>query len=152
MTTLSMAEILNTAARTKKKEDKIAILRQNNSKELRNVLLLMYDKSFQLDLPDSAPPYTPSEIPESHGLLYREARKLAYFVKGRSEGAGINRIRKETIFIQMLEAVREWMEEDYDSEKDFIKDRKKDSKRYDKKRSAIQRARKQKNKQRQSYY
>jgi len=105
MTTLSMAEILNTAARTKKKEDKIAILRQNNSKELRNVLLLMYDKSFQLDLPDSAPPYTPSEIPESHGLLYREARKLAYFVKGRSEGAGINRIRKETIFIQMLEAV-----------------------------------------------
>jgi len=47
---------------------------------------------------------------------------------------------------------REWKEEDYDSEKYFIKDRKKDSKRYDKKRSAIQRARKQKNKQRQSYY
>lgn len=105
MTTLSMSEILSTASQLKTKPEKIQFLRKNNSKELRNVLLLMYDKSFELDLPDIAPPYTPSEIPESHGLLYRECRKLGYFVLNRPEGRGLSRMRKEALFIQMLEAV-----------------------------------------------
>jgi len=105
MTTLSMAEILSTASKLKTKEEKVDFLRRNNSKELRNILLLMYDKSLELDLPEVAPPYTESVINESHGLLYREARKLAYFVKGRKEGENLPRIRKETLFIQMLEAV-----------------------------------------------
>lgn len=105
MTTLSMAEILTTASQLKTRQEKVDFLRNNNSKELRNILLLMYDKKFELDLPEVAPPYTPSEIPESHGLLYREARKLAYFVKGMKESANLPRIRKETLFIQMLESV-----------------------------------------------
>ena len=44
---------------------------------------------------------------------------------------------------------REWMEEDGEQ---MFKEQKKDTKRYDKKRSAIQRARRQKNKQRNSYF
>lgn len=44
---------------------------------------------------------------------------------------------------------REWMEDE--TEQSFIKDRKKDPKRYDKKRSAIQKARRQKHKQKHSY-
>ena len=105
MTTLSMAEILSTASKLKTKGEKIDFLRRNNSKELRNILLLMYDKSLELDLPNVAPPYTPSEVNESHGMLYREARKLVYFLKGRKEGEGLSRARKENLFIQMLETV-----------------------------------------------
>ena len=105
MTTLSMAEVMSTASSLSTRKEKIDYLRKHNSKELRNVLLLMYDKKFELDLPDVAPPYNPSEFPDSHGLLYREARKLAYFVKGRPEGAKLTRVRKESLFIQMLEAV-----------------------------------------------
>lgn len=105
MTTLSMAEILSTASQLKTKKEKIDFLRRNNSKELRNILLVMYDKSLELDLPNVAPPYTPSDLNESHGLLYREARKLVYFLKGRKEGQGLTRVRKESLFIQMLEAV-----------------------------------------------
>lgn len=100
-----MAEIVSTASQLKTREEKINFLRRNNSKEFRNVLLLMYDKSFELDLPDIAPPYTPSEFPDSHGLLYREARKLSYFVLNRPEGQGLSRVRKESLFIQMLESV-----------------------------------------------
>jgi len=44
---------------------------------------------------------------------------------------------------------REWMEEDGEQ---VFKERKKDTKRYDKKRSAIQRARRQKTKQRNSFF
>ena len=44
---------------------------------------------------------------------------------------------------------REWMEDE--ESQTFIKEYKKDSKRYDKKKSDIQRARKQKNKRRETY-
>ena len=105
MTTLSMSEVIKTATAFTTRKDKIDYLRQNNSKELRNVLLLTYDNKYELDLPNVAPPYTPSDFPDSHGLLYRECRKLSYFVKNMKEGAGLSRARKESLFIQMLEAV-----------------------------------------------
>ena len=43
-------------------------------------------------------------MPDSHGMLYREARKLPYFIKG-FDGDNIHPIRREALFIQMLEAV-----------------------------------------------
>ena len=104
--TLSLSEIVNTACTTTKKEDKVKFLKQHNSVELRNILILMYDKSsFELSLPSAVPPYTPSEISESHGMLYREARKLKYFIKDHPEAKGLTQLRKEQLFIQMLETV-----------------------------------------------
>jgi hypothetical protein len=104
MSTISLAEVVNKACELKKKEDKIEWLRANNSKALRNVLKIMYDKSLVLNIPKEDPPYTPSEMPESHGLMYREARKLTYFVKGFN-GDNIPTVRREYLFIQMLETV-----------------------------------------------
>jgi hypothetical protein len=46
----------------------------------------------------------PSEMPDSHGMLFRETRKLPYFVKG-FDGDNIHPIRREALFIQILEAV-----------------------------------------------
>ena len=102
--TISLSEIINTACKLKTKEEKIAFLQKNNSKALRNIFKLMYDKSLELTIPSVTPPYTPSEYPDSHGLLYRETRKLKYFVKGHG-GDNINKIRREALFIQMLETV-----------------------------------------------
>lgn len=104
MTTLSLAEIVNTACGLKTKEEKVKFLQDNNSRPLRDILKLMYDKSLKFNIPNSAPPYTPSEMPDSHGMLYREARKLTYFVEG-FDGDNIHPIRREALFIQMLEAV-----------------------------------------------
>ena len=44
---------------------------------------------------------------ESHGMLYREARKLAYFVTEMNEGENLSQVKKESLFIQMLETVDE---------------------------------------------
>jgi len=104
MTTVSLAEIVNTACEMKNKQEKIEYLRKHNSKPLRNILKLMYDKSLEFNIPNTAPPYTPSEMPDSHGLLYRESRKLTYFVKG-FDGENLHPIRREALFIQMLETV-----------------------------------------------
>lgn len=104
MTTVSLAEIINKACEMKTKAEKVEWLKKHNSKPLRNVLKVMYDKSLKLNIPNTAPPYVPSEMPESHGLLYREARKLTYFVEGFN-GDNIKPMRREALFIQMLESV-----------------------------------------------
>lgn len=104
MSTESLAEIINTAREMKTKKEKIEFLQAKNSKPLRNILKVTYDKSMELNIPSSAPPYEPSIMPDSHGMLFRETRKLPYFVKG-FDGDNIHPIRREALFIQMLEAV-----------------------------------------------
>jgi len=105
MTTLSLAEIVNTARKAETVEEKVAVLKRNQSQQLKDLLALMCDERWTFDLPETAPPYNESVINESHGLLYREMRKMPYFVEQRAEGKGLNRIRKEALFIQILEAV-----------------------------------------------
>jgi hypothetical protein len=105
MTTLSLAEIVNTARKAETVEEKVAILKKHNSKQLKDVLILMCDKRWTFDLPDTPPPYEESVIHESHGMLYRETRKFPYFVKEMPQGQNLERMRKEALFIQLLETV-----------------------------------------------
>lgn len=103
--TLSIAEIVNKACELKTKEEKIEWLKRNTSQPLRNILALMYNKhKFEFNIPTKAPPYTPSEFPDSQGMLYRESRKLKYFVKGFG-GDKIHQYRREALFIQLLESI-----------------------------------------------
>lgn len=105
MATLSLAEIINKAASLKTKQEKIDWLKQNNSLPLRNILILMYGKGkFKFNIPTTTPPYTPSEYPDSQGMLMRESRKLKYFVEGWG-GDNIHPYRREALFVQMLESV-----------------------------------------------
>ena len=105
MTTRSLAEIVADARALSTIAEKAQFLKANNSKELRNILILMYDGRFTFDLPTTPPPYRPSVVNDSHGLLYREARKLSYFVNEMKDGENLDRVRKESLFIQMLESV-----------------------------------------------
>jgi hypothetical protein len=104
MTTVSLSEIVDQACKLKSKKEKVEWLQRNNSKSLRNILKVMYDKNLKMNIPNTEPPYTPSESPESHGMLYRETRKLRYFVEG-FDGDNIAPARREALFIQMLETV-----------------------------------------------
>ena len=105
MTTLSLAEIVNTARKAETVEEKVAVLKRNDNKALRDILALMCDARWTFDLPETAPPYNKTESHETHGQLYREMRKMPYFVKQRSESQSVPRIRKESLFIQLLESV-----------------------------------------------
>src|SRR6056300_604847 len=104
MTTLAISEIISEVTQIKQKVDKAAYLQKNNSRELRNILKVWYDKDLEFNIPNTPPPYTPSDFPDSHGMLYREARKLKYFIKGY-EGDNLTPMRREALFIQILEAV-----------------------------------------------
>lgn len=106
MPTLSLSEIVNKTASLPTREEKVAFLQRNNSQSLRTLMTVMFDKeNFKWNIPsDSVPPYTPSPHVESQGMLYRQTRKLRYFIQGY-DGDRLNQYRREFLFIELLESI-----------------------------------------------
>lgn len=71
--------------------------------QLKTLLQYTYRKDFKFDLPDGNPPYNEMETPDNmgHNRLPKEMRKFEYFLPNN----GLNSIKKERIFIEMLEAI-----------------------------------------------
>lgn len=78
----------------------------NLKPEVKEILRMVFNKSVQFELPEGSPPYNrQDEIPDNWGYnrLPKELRKFKYFVKG--ETININQIKRESIFIDMLESL-----------------------------------------------
>lgn len=75
----------------------------NLRKEVKVLMWYVFRKDAKFDLPEGAPPYNKMEIPQNMGLnrLPSEIRKLEYLLPS----SNLNRIKKEKIFIEILEAV-----------------------------------------------
>jgi len=69
------------------------------------VLKSSFDPRFEWDLPEGDVPLQANEAPEGteHNMLVHEARTLYHFIKGGDPQTP--RMRKETMFIQMLEGL-----------------------------------------------
>ena len=99
------SEVLTKVNNAKDKPKKIAILRENASAPLKQVLKGAFDPNIVWDLPAGDPPYMQNEAPigTEHGLLRNEAKRLWHFVKGADPAT--TKTQKETMFIQMLEGL-----------------------------------------------
>lgn len=98
-------EILEKVSNAKTKKEKITLLRENDIMPLRDVLRGTFDDAIQWNLPGGTPPYTPN-IPESvPSSLFKQHLKFKYFVKGLRESSSLNPIRRERMFIDVLEAI-----------------------------------------------
>ena len=64
-----------------------------------------FDPKIKWVLPEGDVPYKPNEAPEGteHTLLVQEAKKLWHFIEGADNQTP--RMRKETMFVQMLEGL-----------------------------------------------
>tara|TARA_B100000941_G_scaffold169321_1_gene120620 strand:+ start:188 stop:622 length:435 start_codon:yes stop_codon:yes gene_type:complete len=104
---LTIAEILQKAHNAKTKSEKVKVLQQNNSQALRSLFIWNYDDSVVSAIPDGEVPYRPNPAPmgTEHTLLEKEARKFYYFVKGGADN--LPSMKKENMFIQMLEGLHE---------------------------------------------
>ena len=102
-----MSEILTKVNNAKDKAKKIAVLRENTSAPLKQILKGAFDPSIVWDLPAGDPPYIKNEAPigTEHGLLRNEAKRLWHFVKGADDQT--TKTQKETMFIQMLEGLHQ---------------------------------------------
>jgi hypothetical protein len=75
----------------------------NYRKEIKDLLYCTFRNDVKFNLPEGNPPYNPLEIPANMGLdrLSKEMRMFEYFIKPNS----INQIKREKMFIEMLESV-----------------------------------------------
>ena len=75
----------------------------NLRKEVKVLMWYAFRKDVTFDLPEGSPPYKEMEVPANMGLnrLPAEIRKLEYLLPA----SNLNRIKKEKIFIEILEAV-----------------------------------------------
>ena len=99
-----ISEILTKVNNAKDKPKKVAVLRENDSQPLRQILKGAFAPKIKWDLPEGTPPYSENDAPAGteHTTLYTEARRLYYFVDG---AATLSKTKKETMFIQMLESL-----------------------------------------------
>ena len=100
-----MNEILELVTEQKTDAKKVAILQEYECDILKSLFIWNFDDSIISLLPEGKVPYKPNENPlgTDHSSLRREQRNLYMFVKGGNDA--LSTIRRETIFIQMLEGL-----------------------------------------------
>ena len=100
-----MNEVLELVSEQKSDLKKIAVLQEYECDILKSLFIWNFDDSVISLLPQGKVPYKPNENPlgTDHSSLRREQRSLYNFVKGGNDQ--LSTIRRETIFIQMLEGL-----------------------------------------------
>lgn len=99
-----ISEVLQRVSNAKTKEEKIRILQNYDSPALRAVFIWNFHQKVESALPPGEVPYTPNDAPigTEHSRLIHEWKKFNHFVKGVSN---IKPLKRETLFIQLLEAL-----------------------------------------------
>lgn len=102
---LLISEIFTKINNAKDKPKKVEVLKQYDTPGMRMILKGAFDPKIEWDLPPGTPPYIANEAPAGteHTYLEVEAKRLYNFAKGGNDQ--LNKIRKETLFIQMLEGL-----------------------------------------------
>jgi hypothetical protein len=117
-------QVLKEVDNKMKKEDKLKVLRDNDSKALRYILQANYDQNAQVLLPDGEPPFTPtgenltlndveSEIPKifKYGPMHKApGTKVEFFFMGllaklKKEEAMVLVRAKDKILQQMYKKI-----------------------------------------------
>ena len=105
--TLLYSEILDKVHKAKTKDQKVLILKQNNSEGLRMVLKSSFDPKIKWSIPEGEVPYRANDVPAGteHTVLAMESKKLWHFIKGADRQTPQH--KKEQMFIQMLEGLHD---------------------------------------------
>ncbi len=103
---LLMHEVLQKVSNAKTKKEKITLLKKYNTQALRSLFIINFDETVISLLPPGDVPYSPNDAPEGteHTLLEKEARLLHHFFKG---GSNVSQVKRENMFIQMLEGLNQ---------------------------------------------
>ncbi len=101
--TLAIAEILDLIKEAKDVQTKVNLLRQYDSETLRYILELAFHPNVGWWLPEGSPPYKPSEVLDTEGRLYQEARTLPLYLYGNRPD--LKKHQRENLFISLLESI-----------------------------------------------
>jgi len=100
-----MNEILDLVSKQKTNAKKVEVLKEYENDALKSLLIWNFDDSVISVLPSGEVPFKPNESPlgTDHSSLRREFKHFYNFVKGGNDT--LPSIRRETIFIQILEGL-----------------------------------------------
>ena len=98
-------EILDYVETQKTKAKKVQALQEYRDDSLTAVLIWNFDDRVQSAIPEGQVPYKENEVPvgTDHTSLRREWKNLFHFIKGGNDE--LSSLRRETMFIQMLEGL-----------------------------------------------
>ena len=98
-------EVLELVSKQRTKAKKIEILQEYESDALKSILIWNFDQTVVSMIPEGQVPYKKNDVPigTDHTSLRREWKNLYHFVKGGNDK--ISSIRRETMFIQLLEGL-----------------------------------------------
>ena len=98
-------EILELASKQRSKAKKIEILQEYETHALKSIFIWNFDETVISVLPAGDVPFNKNEVPvgTDHTSLRREYKHLYNFVKGGNDS--LSGLRRETMFIQMLEGL-----------------------------------------------
>jgi len=106
---LLVSEILNKFEEAKTRQEKIEVLQSNVTDPLLVLLRLNYDHMLKMDLPEGEPPFrkdTDKPIGYSESSLQLELRRFYVWLDPNVE---LPKLKKESLFVNMLEGIH-WTE------------------------------------------
>ena len=97
--TLLYSEILDKVHKAKTKDQKVSLLKQNDSEGLRMVIKSSFDPKIIWSIPEGEVPYRANDVPAGteHTVLAMESKKLWHFIKGADKTTPQH--KKEQMFI-----------------------------------------------------
>ena len=98
-------EVLDLVDSQRSKAKKIQILQEYSDDALKAILIWNFDPTAISVIPTGPVPYKENEVPvgTDHTSLRREWKNLYHFLKGGNDS--LSTMRRETMFIQMLEGL-----------------------------------------------
>jgi len=101
-----ISDIFKEVEKTTGRKNKIAKLKEYESNNVfMQILEAVCDVRVVFELPEGAPPFEVAEdMIDNTGGLYQEVRKMYIFTKNQ-RSAQIHSIKRERIFIEMLESI-----------------------------------------------
>ena len=98
-------EILELASKQRSKAKKAEILQEYSNDALKSLFIWNFDETVISLIPQGDVPYKENDVPvgTDHTSLRKEYRHLYNFVKGGNDS--LSGLRRETMFIQMLEGL-----------------------------------------------
>lgn len=106
---LSVTEVFDLVEKASTKEEKLALLRKHDNDAVKTILLLNFHPTVKMDLPEGEPPFKKdTSIPAGYAdtSLLQEVRRFYVWMK---PDVNLSRIKKESLFISMLEGLH-WSE------------------------------------------
>ena len=98
-------EILDLVVKQRSKAKKIDILKEYENDALKTIFIWNFDDTVVSVVPEGEVPFKKNEVPigTDHTSLRREHKNLYHFVRGGNDS--LSGLRRETMFIQMLEGL-----------------------------------------------